>query len=406
MVKRIVAVLATGAGGAAAVAYAADLPPRDALILAVLGAGGAAVTGAACALLLVVFRRGTISVQVSLVALSAVAAVGIGAATAANGMFISSHDLNALVLILACAGAVGVVVSMWLAGRLARDAELLEQRARSVGEGTAALHVSRPRSREFASVADELDAMADRLARAGERERSLDASRRELVAWVSHDLRTPLAGIRAMAEALEDGVASDADTVHRYHHGIRTEVDRLAGLVDDLFELSRINSGTLRLRIQSVSLDELVSDTLAAASATARAKGVTLEGRLVTEAAQLELSAQEMTRVFRNLVENAIRHTPSDGSVFVEAGVRDDRAYVSVKDSCGGIPQDDLDRVFDLAFRGEAARTPGADGGAGLGLAIAKGIVDAHAGEIAVENEATGCRFTVTLPLTHGGAGG
>jgi signal transduction histidine kinase len=256
-----------------------------------------------------------------------------------------------------------------------------------------------PGTRELASVAHELDQMAGDLADAHQRERALDSSRRELVAWVSHDLRTPLAGIRAMAEAIEDGVVSDAQTVARYHRGIRVEVNRLTGLVDDLFELSRINSGTLRLRLETVSLEELVSDTLASAAATARAKGVNLEGRFVTEPASLVLSAQEMSRVFRNLVENAIRHTPSDGSVFVEAGVLHDSAFVSVIDGCGGIPDGDLDRVFDLAFRGEAARTPGADGGAGLGLAIAKGIVDAHAGEIAVENGEAGCRFTVTLPL-------
>jgi len=401
MIKRLVAVLAVAMAVAALIARAAELPARDAVILGLLGAGAAAAVGGAGTILLLVFRRGSMALQVSLVALSAVTAVGVGAATAADRMFISSHDLNALVLILVCSGAVGVVISTWLAGRLTKDAQLLEQRARSLGGGETTDEVSRPSTRELASVAHELDSMASELARANERERSLDSSRRELVAWVSHDLRTPLAGIRAMAEALEDGVVSDPDTVSRYHQGIRIEVDRLSGLVDDLFELSRINAGTLRLRIQRVSLEELVSDTLASASATARAKGVNLEGRLVTEPEQLELSTQEMTRVFRNLVENAIRHTPSDGSVFVEAGVREDRAYVSVKDSCGGIPEEDLDRVFDLAFRGEAARTPGAEGRAGLGLAIAKGIVDAHEGEIAVENEATGCRFTVSLPLTR-----
>jgi signal transduction histidine kinase len=399
MTKRLVLLLTLAVLASAIIARLAGLPGRDALILGLFGAGAAAAVGGVATLLLIAFRRPSVALRVSVVVLSAVAAVGAGAATAANRMFISSHDLNALMLILVCAASVGVGVSLWLGQRLSIDAQLLEQRARMVGAGGHAEGVSVPGTRELASVAGELDQMAGDLAAAHQRERALDSSRRELVAWVSHDLRTPLAGIRAMAEALEDGVVSDSGTVARYHRGIRVEVDRLTGLVDDLFELSRINSGTLRLRLERVSLEELVSDTLASAAATARAKGVNLEGRFVTEPASLVLSAQEMSRVFRNLVENAIRHTPSDGSVFVEAGVLQDSAFVSVIDGCGGIPDGDLDRVFDLAFRGEAARTPGADGGAGLGLAIAKGIVDAHAGEIAVENGEAGCRFTVTLPL-------
>jgi signal transduction histidine kinase len=126
---------------------------------------------------------------------------------------------------------------------------------------------------------------------------------------------------------------------------------------------------------------------------------VRLEGRLNEQPPDLVLAVPEVSRVLRNLLENAIRHTPSDGTVWVEAGVADDAAYVSVADACGGIDPAELERVFDLAFRGEEARTPEADTRAGLGLAIAKGLVAAHAGEIAVANDGAGCRFTVRLPL-------
>src|SRR6202035_3714433 len=165
-------------------------------------------------------------------------------------------------------------------------------------------------------------------------------SRRELVAWVSHDLRTPLAGLRAMAEALEDGIVRDYETVSTYHTQMRREADRLTTMIDDLFELSRIHG-----------------------------------------------------RALRNLVTNAIRHTPSEGIVQVQGEVERGMARVSVADACGGIAPDALPRVFDVAFRGETARTPGGDNGAGLGLSIARGIVEAHAGQIAVRNAGPGCLF-------------
>ncbi|HWD09621.1 MAG TPA: HAMP domain-containing sensor histidine kinase, partial [Actinomycetota bacterium] len=250
-----------------------------------------------------------------------------------------------------------------------------------------------------ASIGDELSVMHERLETSRGRERALDASRRELVAWVSHDLRTPLSGIRAMAEALEDDVVDDPEQVAGYHRAIRVEADRLSGLVDDLFELSRINAGTLRLHLEPVCLPELLSDAIASATPIALAKGVRLEGSVEGEIPDVEVSPPEMARVLRNLLENAIRHTPSDGAVRVEASADTHSAYVNVADACGGIPEDDVDRVFELAFRGEAERRSRDGAGAGLGLTIARGIVHAHRGEISVCNEGAGCRFTIQLPL-------
>ena len=198
----------------------------------------------------------------------------------------------------------------------------------------------------------ELAATHARLDEARKRQQILEASRRELVAWVSHDLRTPLAGMRAIVEALEDGVVDDPETVARYLRTMREEVDHLAALVDDLFELSRTQAGALRLHFERVSLGDLVSDVLAGSAPVAAAKGVKLEGRLVGPPPELEVSAPEVLRALRNLLENAIRHTPSDGSVVVEAGIDDelpDYAYVAVRDTGGGVPLDDLPR--DLRCR-------------------------------------------------------
>jgi signal transduction histidine kinase len=203
-----------------------------------------------------------------------------------------------------------------------------------------------------------------------------------------------------MAEALEDGVVDAPDQVADYHSRIRVETDRLTGMVDDLFELSRIHAGALQLQLDTVSLADLVSDSVASATAQARSKRVTVRA----EGASWPIvrgSDAELSRVMRNLLANAIRHTPVDGSVVVAAGTDPDGAWLSVQDSCGGIPSDDLPRVFDVAFRGESARSPQGrgDGGAGLGLAIARGLVEAHHGRISVENRAPGCRFVVRLPI-------
>jgi signal transduction histidine kinase len=241
----------------------------------------------------------------------------------------------------------------------------------------------------------ELDAARGRLVESRAREAALEASRRELVAWVSHDLRSPLAGIRAMAEALEDGVAEDED---RYRKQIRMEVDRLAGMVDDLFELSVINAGALRLSLDRISLADLVSDTLAGADALAKERGIALRGHADSNVA-VRADGRELSRLMSNLVVNAIRHTPSDGAVEIHLSADGDRATIAVTDGCGGIPEEDLPRVFDVAWRGTNARTPGPQGGAGLGLAIVRGIVEAHAGEITVANIGNGCRFEVSLPV-------
>ena len=220
---------------------------------------------------------------------------------------------------------------------------------------------------ELAGLSAGLSAAHERLGNARAREQALEASRRELVAWVSHDLRTPLAGLRAMAEALEDQVVIDPREVSHYHSQIRRETDRLSVMIDDLFELSRIHAGALRLSRRLVGLEDLVAEVVASTEPVARAKGIRLTGSAVRGMPVL-IDTAEMGRAVRNLVTNAIRHTPPDGTIEVIGEIQAGRACVSVADECGGIPDGDLPRVFDVAFRGESARTPDPQGaGAGLG---------------------------------------
>jgi signal transduction histidine kinase len=367
-------------------------------LIAAAWAGAVAVAGA---LSLRALRYRSLRQSLLVLSLTTVAAVIAATVGTAHAMFLSHHDYGVLLIVSAVVAVLMAGVSALYARMLVASSRALTAEARAIGDETLD-HARHARNRtvppggaELVELSRELDAARVRLAESRAREAALEASRRELVAWVSHDLRTPLAGIRAMAEALEDGVADDED---RYRKQIRMEVDRLAGMVDDLFELSVINAGALRLSLDRISLPDLVSDTLAGADALARERGVALRGHAEANVA-VRADGRELSRLMSNLVVNAIRHTPSDGTVEIHLSADAERAIIAVTDGCGGIPEEDLPRVFDMAWRGTNARTPGPDGGAGLGLAIVRGIVEAHAGQITVANIAGGCRFEVTLPV-------
>jgi signal transduction histidine kinase len=364
--------------------------------VAAYAAGAALLAGAVGVALLYALRGRSITILLTVVSAATVLATVAGIISITLKMLITDHDRSVTLTVTAIAGLVGLGVSMLLGHRLIAASRSLLDSVRRAGDSGRFIPPARTLPAELNELSTELSAAYERLEAAHARERALETSRRELVAWVSHDLRTPLAGLRAMAEALEDEVVTDAATVHRYHSQIRAESDRLAAMVDDLFELSRIHAGALRLSRQRVGLGELVSETVAGTEPLARAKGVRLSG-LAHEVLPVEVDAAEFGRALRNLVVNAIRHTPEDGGVEIVAGLERGMACVTVSDACGGIPEEDLPRLFDVAFRGETARTPG--GGAGLGLAIARGIVEAHAGEIGVSNAGAGCRFVVRLPL-------
>jgi signal transduction histidine kinase len=203
-----------------------------------------------------------------------------------------------------------------------------------------------------------------------------------------------------MVEALEDGIVDDEATVARYYATMRQEVDHLAALVDDLFELSRIHSGSLRLELEPVPLDELIDHAMAGAMVTAQAQQVELQNCSRDHTPVVELAAPEIVRVIRNLLDNAIRHTPTGGTVSVHTALESaSRAVrISVRDGCGGIPEPDLAQVFEMGYQGNPARTPGEHRG-GLGLAVARGLVEAHQGDITVRNVGPGCEFTVVLPI-------
>jgi signal transduction histidine kinase len=390
----IVAVV--GALGAAAYAGLSGWPARDTLATVALAGGSALVASAGGALVLRRFRGRSTRVQALVIALSSVLVLVVGILVASAAMFISGHDMSALVVVVSVSAAIAVGAALQMGEEMGAGhrhvEDLAEQIAsgRPLGPGSAAGPV------EMRKLAAQLHEVSLRLAESRRREGALEVSRRELIAWVSHDLRSPLATIRAMSEALDDGVVTDEETVDRYHSQIRRDSERLSALVDDLFELSRINSGTLELDRRPVCLTEVVGDAVAAARTHADLKGVVVVDD-IDELPRMQVASQEVTRVLHNLLDNAIRHTPSGGEVSVVGRASHDEATITVRDQCGGIPEPDLNRVFDVAFRSDAARSRDARGG-GLGLAIAKGLVEAHAGTIAVDNDGPGCSFVVRLP--------
>ncbi|MFI5972553.1 sensor histidine kinase [Streptomyces sp. NPDC051452] len=365
---------------------------RDTLLIALYAFAGAAASGLAGAGVLRLIRRRSLTASLTVVAAVGVVAMLAGTLAVAWAMFLSPHDLSVVTTVVAMATVVSLATALLL-GRwvVARSHELAEA-ARHFGDGGEFAAPAAPATAELAALSRQLAATSARLAASRERERALETSRRELVAWISHDLRTPLAGLRAMSEALEDGVAADPA---RYLRQMRTEVERLNDMVGDLFELSRIHAGTLPLSPSRISLYDLVGDALAGADPLARQQGVRLVGDRV-EPLPVEVDGKEMSRVLGNLLVNAIRRTPPDGTVAVAAERTDEGVTLSVTDGCGGIPEEDLSRVFDTGWRGTDARTPPA--GAGLGLAIVRGIVEAHRGRATVRNIPGGCRFEVTLP--------
>jgi signal transduction histidine kinase len=353
--------------------------------------------------LLRLFAARSIGLMITVVVAVSVVCSLSGVGVIAYRMLGSAQARDDVLDLMGIAGLAAVVVSLFVGQRLIRASRAISASVQGVGETGVYVPPQLTLPAELAELSDGLTIAHERLARARNRERALEASRRELVAWVSHDLRTPLAGLRAMAEALEDQVVIDSRTVSQYHSQIRREVNRLTVMIDDLFELSRIHAGALRLSLRMVGLEDLVAEVVASTEPVARARGIRLTGAAV-RGMPVYIDSVEMGRALRNLVTNAIRHTPSDGTVDVVADVQGGLACVSVSDACGGIPPEDLPRVFDIAFRGESARTPGPQEGAGLGLTIARGIVEAHSGQIAVRNVGAGCQFLIRLPLAHPGA--
>ncbi len=319
----------------------------------------------------------------------------------ARAMFISGHDLTILLTMLLFAALLSVGFSLYGARPLARRIKRVRDGTARLANGELGTELPVEGHDEVSGLSADFNRMAKALKEASAREREMEEARRDLIAAVSHDLRTPLASARALIEAVADGVAKDAETESRYLSSARNELANLGRLVDDLFELAQIDAGALQLELEEASLYDLISDTLSSFHPQAERQGVHLVGEVASGVDPVLMNPPKLQRVLYNLVSNALRHTPADGTIALRAEPDGEMVRVEVTDTGDGISPDDLPHVFERSYKGEKSRTRQEKDvipGAGLGLAIARGLVEAHGGHIGVESRpGYGSRFRFTL---------
>jgi len=328
----------------------------------------------------------------------------VNVAVLARLMFISTdHDLKLLVALLIFAGIVTSFFIVRLTLVLSARVETVAAGVRALARGDDTLRVAVTGKDDVARLATDVNALAASLREARRQQDALDRERRELTAAISHDLRTPLSSLRAMMEALDDGIVDDPAEVTRYLATMRREIDRLSRMIDDLFELARIDAGAVQHDLRTVALQEIAADVVDAMQAQARRQSVELTLRVEEEPPPLLIDGARVERAIANLVRNALAHTPAPGRVGLVLGRDDGFVSLQVSDSGAGIGDGDLDLIWQRFYRGDKSRghEHGSPDGAGLGLAIVKGIVEAHGGDVAVTSTpGAGATFTVRLPVT------
>jgi signal transduction histidine kinase len=301
-------------------------------------------------------------------------------------MFSSAHDLLLATVLLLFAGGIAMSLGYFLSVSLIERIATLSHAAGEFAHGRFGTRVADTGRDELGELARSFNMMAQRLEVAERQRRELDQLRRDLVAWVGHDLRTPLTSLRVIVESLADGVIDDPATVQRYLGTARKQIRALSLLLDDLFELAQIDAGGLKLERQDNSLGDLISDTMEAFSALAARRGVALAGFVAPGVDPVHMDARQIGRVLANLVDNALRYTESGGTVQVEASSEPDGVRVEVQDDGEGVREADLPHLFERFYRAEKSRSRDT-GGAGLGLAISRGIVEAHGGQIGARSK-------------------
>ncbi|HWF36713.1 MAG TPA: HAMP domain-containing sensor histidine kinase [Solirubrobacteraceae bacterium] len=396
--RRVYGVSALILAGSAAVAAVTIGGHGTLETVAVLAAIGIAAVAAAQAVVLARShsRAGPLSRQFAFAAAIVIAPLLLALVVIGLLMFASSHDVELVALIVVFVGVIAVVAGQRLAAAIIHDVEAVRDGLTAVGRGERELRIATTGSDELRELADAANAMIEQLhAEEAARDQS-DAARRGLVAAVSHDLRTPITSLRLLADAVGDDIV-DEDTRRSYLDRMRTHIDALGALIDDLFELSRLEAGDIRWSLERVPLRELVGETVAAMRVQADLKGVAVHAEVPLELGPARANPEKLQRVLFNLIQNAIRHTPADGSVVVRAEPVADRIEIEVADTGDGIATPDRDQVFEAFYRGgaDASRT---SAGAGLGLAVSRAIVEAHGGTIWLPDSPAGTRVRFSLP--------
>lgn len=322
----------------------------------------------------------------------------------AQQMLISAHDHDVVLVMLFFASLLSVGFGLLVATPLARRIERVRTATARLAAGELDTTLAVEGTDEIGQLAADFNRMAAALKQAADNTRDLEQARRDLIAAVSHDLRTPLSAVRALVEAVADGVAADAETQARYLHSAQTEIAHLSQLVDDLFELAQIDAGVLRLEMERASLHDLISDTLSSFQPQAAQQGIRLIGEVDGAIDPVLMNPPKLQRVLHNLIGNALRYTPADGTILLRAQPQGELVQIEVADTGAGIAPEDLPHIFERSFRAERSRTRQSrdSSGAGLGLTIARGLIEAHGGTIIVESAlGQGARFCFTLQRAY-----
>lgn len=349
-------------------------------------------------------RRGKVRIwlQITLTYLFGVAVALWNIWLTARLMFISSHDLPLLMLLMLVAACIATGLGAALAHVVSQRVLVLHQSASALARGDLSVRVPHLGDDELGGLGRAFNHMADELATAAAVREQQESARRELIAAISHDLRTPLASIRAMTDALSDGLIDDAATTERYYATMRAQIGQLNQLIEDLFSLARLDAGAIDVDLTPVAVGPLLHDALAAHSPRAHQQGVLLQTDLPVTPMMARGSPQYLLRVLDNLLSNALRHTPAGGQITIRAlPTSGQMICVTVQDTGEGIVATDLPHIFERFYRSEKSRSR-EHGGSGLGLAIARGIVLAHGGSIQVQSVAgEGTQVSFTLPRAN-----
>jgi signal transduction histidine kinase len=313
-------------------------------------------------------------------------------------MFASGHDLTLAIILLLFASGIAMILGYFLSTTVTERILFLKDAAEKIAAGNLETRVPVTGRDELSALAVSFNQMGEQLQAADQKQRELDILRRDLVAWASHDLQTPLTSMRAILEALADGVVDDPETIKRYLNTAQRDVLSLSALIDDLFQMSQLDAGGFPLNRAPSSLSDLVSDTLESFSELAYRESIKLEGHVDQDVDPVFIDTQAIGRVLNNLVSNALRYTRAGGAIEVRARRMAHGVEVVVHDTGEGIRAEDLPHIFERFYRGEKSRNRGT-GGAGLGLAITQGIVRAHGGDIKVESRpGKGAKFMFNIP--------
>ncbi len=391
--------LALGGAGVALLATVQLLSPpgKDLVVMAATLLATAALGIGTALVVRRISHRLPFAAQIVAFVVIALVLVVVNVGVAAGLMFLSSHDLRVLFVLLGFSVIATAGAALLMSRRTSQRVADVEAATRRVAAGDLSTRIYDPGTDEIGRIAHALNEMTAALEIAGRRQVENEAARRELFSAISHDLRTPLAAMRATIEALIDGVVTDDATREHYLATAASEINRASALIDDLFELATIDSGELRLHFELLNVEDLIAEAVDAFQPQVSQKGIRLQFQRNGSCA-VRADAQRLGRVLYNLLQNALRHTPPDGSIVLTTQVVDGAVEVLVQDTGDGIPESDADKVFERFFRGERSRSR-EFGGSGLGLSIARGIVQAHGGSIRVKGSQAGAAIAFRIPV-------